>query len=121
MEEKAILAKAVNSTDCKWTEIQHANAVIAAVIHWLKGRKKGSIMTALPEDTPEADCKSLKREANRSHLVNRLLYHDAGANTQSISVKQFFVPTSHQIEAIKGCHHNTGHQGLERTMALMKE
>ncbi len=22
---------------------------------------------------------------------------------------------------IKGCHHDAGHQGLERTMALMKE
>ncbi len=109
MEEKAILVKAANSMDCKWTEIQCTDAVIAAVIHWLEGGKKGSIMTTLPEDTPEADCKSLKREANRFHLVNRLLYCDAGANTQSISVKQFFMPTSHQIKAIKGCHHNAGH------------
>ncbi len=121
VEEKAILAKAVNSMDCKWTKIQHADVVIAAVIHWLESGKKGSIMTALPEDTPEADCKSLKREANRFHLVNRLLYHNAGADTQSISVKQFLVPTLHWIEAIKGCHHDASHQGLERTMALMKE
>ena len=78
-------------------------------------------MTALPEDTPEADCKSLKREANRFHLVNRLLYRNAGADMQSISVKQFFVPTSYRIEAIKGCHYDSGHQGLEKTMALMKE
>ena len=82
-----ILVKVANSTDCKWTEIQCTNTVIAAVIHWLEGGKKGSIMTALPEDTPEADCKSLKRVANRFHLLNRLLYHDAGPDTQSISVK----------------------------------
>ncbi len=78
-------------------------------------------MTALPEDTPEADHKSLRREANRFHMVNRLLYCDAGADMQSISVKQFFMPTSHWIKVIKGCHHDAGHQGLERTMALMKE
>ncbi len=69
IEEKAILVKAANSTDCKWAEIQCTNAVIVAVIHWLEGGKKGSITAALPEDTPEVDCKSLKREANRFHLV----------------------------------------------------
>ncbi len=121
VEERVILAKAANSTDCEWTEIQYADTVIAAVIHWLEGGKKGSIMAALPEDTLEADCKSLKQEASRFHLVNRLLYHDVGANTQSISIKQFFILTSHQIKVIKGCHHDTSHQGLERTMALMKE
>ena len=121
VEEKIILAKVVNSAECKWTDIQYADTVIASVIHWLEGGKKGSIMTALPEDTPEADCKSLRWEANRFHLVNRLLYCNAGANTQSISVKQFFVPTSHRVKAIKGCHHDARHQGLERTMALMKE
>ncbi len=52
-------------------------------------------MIALPEDTPEVDCRSLKLEASWFHLVNRLLYHNAGANTQSISVKQFFMPTLH--------------------------
>ncbi len=31
------------------------------------------------------------------------------------------MPTSHWNEAIKGCHHDAGHQGLERAMALMKE
>ena len=74
--------------------------------------------------TLEVDCTSLKREANRFHLVNGpsdQVIQDAGADMQSISVKQFFVPTSHQIKVIKGCHHDTGHQGLERTMALMKE
>ena len=95
--------------------------VLASVIHWLEGGKKGSIMTALPKDMPETDHESLRCDANKFHLVNRLLYCNAGADTQSISVKQFFIPTSHQIKVIKGCHHDTRHQGLERTMALMKE
>ncbi len=42
MEEKAILVKVANSMDCKWTEIQHTDLVIAAVIHWLEGEKKGA-------------------------------------------------------------------------------
>ncbi len=121
VEEKIILAKAAKNADCEWADIQCTNAVLASVIHWLEGRKKGSITTALPEDTPETDHKSLRHDANRLHLVNKLLYCNTGTDTQSISVKQFFIPTSHQIEAIKGCHHDTGHQGLERTMALIKE
>ncbi len=80
VEEKAILVKAVNSMGYEWTEIQCTNAVISGVIHWLQGGKKGNIMTTLLEDTSEVDCKSLKREANRFHLVNRLLYCDAGAD-----------------------------------------
>ncbi len=36
MEEKVTLAKVVNSTDCKWTEIQCTDAVI----HWLEGGKR---------------------------------------------------------------------------------
>ena len=121
VEEKIILAKTVNNVDCEWVSIQCSDAVLASVIHWLKGRKKGSIMTALPEDTSEMVHKSLCCDANRFHLMNKLLYHDARADMQSVSVKQFFIPTSHQTEVIKGCHHNAGHQGLERTMALMRE
>ena len=121
IEEKIILAKAANSVDCEWVDVQCSNAVLAFVIHWLESGKKGSITTTLPEDTLEVVCKSLCHDANRFHLVNKLLYHDTGPNMQSVSVKQFFVPTSHWTEAITGCHHNARHQGLERTMALMKE
>ncbi len=42
VEEKMILAKAVNNAECKWADIQHADAVIASVIHWLEGGKKGA-------------------------------------------------------------------------------
>ena len=52
VEEKMILAKAANSVECKWADIQCADVVIASVIHWLEGGKKGSVMMALPEDTP---------------------------------------------------------------------
>ena len=121
VEEKIVLAKAVNNVDCEWVGIQCSDTVLASVIHWLEGGKKGSITTMLPKDTLEAVHKSLHCDANRFHLVNKLLYHDTGADTQSVSVKQFFVPTSHWSEVIKGCHHDTGHQGLERTMALIRE
>ena len=121
VEEKITLAKAVNSVDCEWVNVQCSNAVLASVVHWLESGKKGSIMTTLPKDTPESVCKSLCHNVNRFHLVNKLLYCDARADMQSVSVKQFFVPTSHWSEAIKGCHHDAGYQGLERTIALMKE
>ncbi len=42
VEEKVILVKVVSSTDCGWPEIQCADAVIAVVIHWLEGGKKGA-------------------------------------------------------------------------------
>ena len=41
IKEKVILVKVANSTDCKWAEIQCTDTVIAAVIHWLEGGKKG--------------------------------------------------------------------------------
>ncbi len=52
VEEKMILAKAVNSAECEWADIQCADAVIASVIHWLEGGKKGASQQPSPK-TPQ--------------------------------------------------------------------
>ena len=41
--------------------------------------------------------------------------------TKGSSVFQFVLPQQYSLQAIRGCHYDTGHLGIERTSVLIKD
>ena len=111
-----------------WEDSQGADAVLAACRKWLKACK----------DTPAEERDALLRKylgsqadmeegcalfciCNSLVLSKGLLYISMMPKGELVGVLAFFVPSSQCTMALNGIHWDAGHQGQQRTLALVQE
>ena len=127
-EARVQAAKLAPKYVVNWENTQGANMVLAACRKWLKARK----------DTPAKKRDALLRKYLGSqadteegctlfHICNSLvlskglLYISMTPKGELAGVLTFLVPSSQCTTALNDIHHDAGHQGQQRTLALVQE
>ena len=111
-----------------WEEAQEADATLARCHKWLRLRKD----TPLPwRDTFLKECLGVESETEQGkmflHICNSLvlskglMYVSTTPNGDTEGVLFFVVPVGQCCLALNGVHHDAGHQGQQRTLALTQE
>ena len=111
-----------------WEEAQEADAVLAGCHKWLHLRKD----TPLPRrDTLLKECLGVEAETEQGkmffHIRNSLvlskglMYINTTLKGETEGVLAFVVPVGQCPLALNGVHHDTSHQGQQRTLALAQE
>ena len=112
--------------DCE--EAQEADVALAACHKWLHLRKN----TPLPwQDTVLKECLRVEAEMEQGkmffHIHNSLvlnkglMYMSTTLKGEMEGVLAFVVPVGQCWMALNGLHHDAGHQGQQRTLALTQE
>ena len=111
-----------------WGEAQEGDAVLAACRRWLHTCKD-----TLPQERDALLKKYLGSQADMEegcalfHMCNSLvlskglLYISTMPKGEVGGVLAFLVPMGQHRVALNGVHHGTGHQGQQRTLALVQE
>ena len=111
-----------------WAEAQEADAALAACRKWLRIRKD----TPLPKrDALLKKCLGMEAETEQGkmlfHICNNLIlnkdlmYVSTTLKGETKGVLAFVVPVGQCHTALNGVHHDVGHQGQQRTLALAQE
>ena len=111
-----------------WEEAQEADAALATCCKWLRLRKD----TLLPKwDAFFKECLGAEAETEqgkmffciRNNLVlnKGLMYMSTTLKGKTEGVCTFVVPVGQCWMALKGVHHDAGHQGQQRILALTQE
>ena len=102
-----------------WMKDQAEDQVIGDIIRWYKGRE---LHKGKDSDSPEM--KQFLKQIGKLLLRNRILY--CKNDTQETdcpdrNIMQLVLPTTFRIQALKGCHDDLGHLGIERTLDLLRD
>ena len=111
-----------------WAEAQEVDAALAACQKWLCIRKD----TPLPkQDTLLEKCLGMEAETEQGkmlyHIHNSLIlnkalmYVSTTPKGKTEGFLTFVVPVGQHHTALNGVHHDAGHQGQQRTLALAQE
>ena len=113
-----------NLADENWKKLQEKDAVICHVLDWMKRDKNNERRTLLEYLTgkvPSFDAQKYAERENSLVLFRNLLYTRDTPKNSNEQVLLFVVPTMKRQAAIDLCHRDTGHQGRDRTLALLRE
>ena len=102
----------------EWKEQQKNDKTITEIVNLLKD-KKSSQQKACSEDSEEI--KTMLRHKHRFILRNGLLYKKIQFSSKDKPSLQFVLPTKYRQQAIKACHDDIGHLGLQRSLDLLKD
>ena len=127
-EARVQVAKLAPMHIVDWEEAQEADTALAVCHKWLHLRKD----TLLPRwDAFLKEClgaeagteqgKMFFRMHNSLVLNKGLMYVSTTLKGEMEGVLAFVVPVGQHRMALNGVHHDTGHQGQQRTLALTKE
>ena len=111
-----------------WEEAQEADATLAACHKWLHLRKD----MPLPKwDAFLKECLGVEAETEQGKMFFRignslvlnkgLMYVSTTPKGETEGVLTFVIPVGQCQMALNGVHHDAGHQGQERTLALAQE
>ena len=111
-----------------WAEAQEVDAALAACHKWLCIRKD----TPLPkQDTLLKKCLGMEAEMEQGkmlfHIHNSLIlnkglmYVSTTLKGETEGILTFVVPVGQHHTMLNGVHHDAGHQGQQRTLALAQE
>ena len=102
-----------------WMKVQAEDQVIGDTIQWYKARElyKG-------KDTDSPEMKQVIKQRGKLLLRNGIVY--CKNDTQETdhldrNTMQLVIPTMFRIQALKGCHDDLGHLGIERTLDLLRD
>ena len=102
-----------------WVKVQAEDQVIHALIQQYKTKE---LHRGQNTDSPEM--KQFLRQRGKLLLKNGILYHKNDIKESEcpdqISM-QLVLPTTLRIQALKGCHVDLGHLGIERTLDLLRD
>ena len=109
-----------NLSSINWMKEQRLDPNLSVIIRLIKSKQlfkrklKG-------KDTPEI--KSLLRNKKNLKLVKDVLYRKSYSDnsTTRIAQWQLVVPKLFRERALSGCHDDVGHQGMLRTLSLLRE
>ena len=106
-------------TMSNWIEAQSKDKIIGDIIKMYKAKElqKG-------KETDNQEMRQFLKQRSKLFLRNRILYHKN--DTQEIdhpdrNTMQLVLPESFRIQALKGCHDDLGHLGVERTLDLLRD
>ena len=111
-----------------WEEAQEADAALATCCKWLHLRKD----MPLPQwDTFFKECLRVEADMEQGkmffHIHNSLIlnkglmYMSTTPKGKTEGVLAFVIPVGQCHMALNGVHHDTGHQGQQRTLVLTQE
>ena len=108
-----------------WAEAQEADATLAACRKWLCLRrdmllpKRDALFKkCLGTEAETEQDKTLFHICNSLILNKGLMYMSTTPKGETEGVLAFVVPVGQHHMALNGVHHDTGHQGQQRTLAL---
>ena len=111
-----------------WEQAQEADVTLAACHKWLHLRK---VMPPSRWDTLLKECLGAETKTEQgkmffrihnSLILNRgLMYTSTTLKGETEGVLAFVIPTAQCCMALNGVHQDAGHQGQQRTLALMQE
>ena len=109
-----------------WSEEQKKDPRLDAVIKWVKNKRdKNQQSRPLKEflgDLAEGnEGQALLRQKDTFTLRKDILYRQCTLPEDQEKVDLFVVPKSHRMDALNRCHMDAGHQGIRRTLSLLKE
>ena len=112
-----------NLTNLYWVESQKRDPVIPTVINWVEQPKgdKRTLVECLTRVASKYEKRYYAARQKEFTIQDNVLYLQATPTNSQDSASVFMVPEKDQQAAIDGCHHSTRHQGLDRTLSLMKE
>ena len=106
-------------TTFDWMKVQTEDQVIGDLIQWYKARElhKG-------KNTESPEMKQFLKQRGKLLLRKGILY--CKNDTQETecpdrNTMQLILPTTFRIQALKGCHDDLGHFGIERTLDLLRD
>ena len=111
-----------------WEQAQEADVALARCRKWLQLRKG---MAPLQQDTLLKECLGVEAEMEQGkvffHICNSLvlnkglMYVNMTPKGETEGVLAFIIPMGQCHLVLNGVHHNAGHQGQQRTLALTQE
>ena len=96
-----------------WVKFQAEDQIICNLIQWYKGKElhKG-------KDTDILEMKQFLKQRGKLLLRNGILYHKNDTKETKCpdrNTMQLVLPIPLRMQALKGCHDDLGHLGIERT------
>ena len=111
-----------------WEDAQGEDVALVACRKWLKAHKntpaekRGALLRKyLGSQVDMEEGHMLFRMCNSLVLSKGLLYMSTTPKGEMEGVLAFLVPSSQHTAALNGVHHDAGHQGKKRTLALAQE
>jgi len=101
-----------------WVAEQNKDLALAKVKQLLKDKELGTRKTLV---TDSAEFKELLKQKTRLKLRNNLLYREVQRKKEEGDIFQFLVPKAHRVRAMKGCHDDVGHMGIQRCQDLLRD
>ena len=102
-----------------WVKVQAEDQVTGNLIQWYKARELHK-----DKDTDSPEMKQFLKQRGKLLLRNGILYckYDT-QETECLdrNTMQLILPTMFRIQALKGCHDDLGHLGIERTLDFLRE
>ena len=113
-----------NITDTQWVEAQQEDRAIHQVTRWLRRPKndRRDLKTFLKDaKLPASDCSSYGNRQNDFVLHRNLLYRKTIVPKTTEKAMLFVVPAVRRMLAMNACHRESGHQGRDCTLSLLRE
>ena len=111
-----------------WGEAREVDTVLATCRRWLRTCKytpfpkwDALLKKYLGDNADTKEGCALFCVYNSLFLSKGLLYFSTMPKGEAEGILAFVVPTSQHCTALNGVHHDMGHQGQQRTLALTQE
>ena len=101
-----------------WKEAQKEDSDLNIVIDLLSNRKLGQYKV---KKTDSIEFKQLIRQRNKLVLIRGVLYRKSIVPQTERAHFQLVLPRKYQVVAMKGCHDDVGHLGLDRATDLLRD
>ena len=127
-EPRVHVAKLAPMHIIDWEEAQEADTVLASCCKWLHLRKdtslpwRGTFLKECLRAEAETEQGKMFFRIHNSLILNKgLMYMSTTPKGETEGVLAFVVPVGQHWMVLNGVHHDAGHQGQQRTLALTQE
>ena len=101
-----------------WQQAQEVDPVLGIII---KRLQEGMLEQEWCKKIDSPKLHQYKRERNNLVIQKGILYRQARPRESEETLLQLVLPTAHREVALKGCHNEVGHLGLECMLDLMHD
>ena len=104
-----------------WIEARSKDNIVGDIIKMYKAKE---LQYWIGKETDNQEMRQFLKQRSKLFLRNGILYHKN--DTQEIecpdrNTMQLVLPESFRTQALKGCHDDLGHLGVERTLDLLRD
>ena len=99
-----------------WQQVQEVDPILAIII---KRLREGMLEQDWSKKTDSPELSQYRREQNNLVLQKGVLYRWARPRESEGTLLQLVLPTAQREVALRGCHDEVGHLGLEHMLDLM--